>query len=133
MSLLRLLLPLALLALPACGDKDSDDSGAVAADDGAGSDGTGGEDGTGTTDGTGGEETTPPDGEELFRLYCRSCHGPEAEGTKDGPALEREVEKLSTDQLVNIILNGKEEMPAIDVTEEEAGLIVGWLQEFFGV
>ena len=38
---------------------------------------------------------------------------------------------LSDSQLIRIMQDGKEEMPAIEVTDTEAQAIVDWLRELF--
>jgi mono/diheme cytochrome c family protein len=73
---------------------------------------------------------TAPDGAALFSANCASCHGESAEGTRTAPGLEREM-GLSDSQLIRIMQDGKEEMPAIEVTDTEAQAIVDWLRELF--
>ncbi len=114
-----LFLPVLSLAL-ACGDKSEDE------DDG--DDTASSSDDTGSTTGT----EDPLTGEELYRLHCASCHGEDGGGTSSGPGLAGEVSRHSDADLIGVILDGKHDMPAIDVTEDEAGQIVDYLRELFG-
>jgi len=113
------LLFLALLACPASpdsgGDTATDTSNDTAAD----------------TD-TGVEEALT--GAELYEAHCSACHGDDGTGVRNqGPNIVPELAKLSDEQIVEIILNGKgrNEMPAIGVTEEEAQRIVDFMRESF--
>ncbi|MES2641756.1 MAG: cytochrome c [Myxococcota bacterium] len=119
--ILAALLPVVLSAalLGCTGPSDKDDTGAAADTD------------TDTDSDTDTDTDLGPDGAALYSANCSSCHGDSAEGTRSAPPLEGEM-RLSDTQLVGIIRNGKEEMPAVDVTEEEALAIVGWLRALFG-
>ena len=63
----------------------------------------------------------------------QSLHGADGTGTREGPDLTRELPRLSDDQIVEIILNGKgyDEMPPIEVSEAEARAIVAWMRAGF--
>ena len=116
------MLALLSLGLSACGDKG--DTGGGALDDTATG---GGEEGGGEE---GGDDGPAPTGAELYQKWCSVCHGAEGGGTASGPGLEREL-KQTDQQLVDIILNGKEDMDPVPVTEAEAQLIVDYLRELF--
>ena len=83
---------------------------------------------------SGGDSAALPDGQTLYLDNCSRCHGEDAGGVRgQGPAINAEIDKLSDEQIIDIILNGKgrDEMPAIDVTEAEAQLIVDYMRENF--
>ncbi len=76
----------------------------------------------------------PTDGAGLYTMFCSGCHGDDGKGlTGKGPDITAELDRKSDDQLIDIILNGqgRNEMPAIAVSEEEAQLIVDYLREAF--
>ena len=100
----RILVSLSLLfALTACGGSDPVDSGS---DSG----------------------TAAPDGAELYAGTCAACHGADGTGTSVGPNIARELGKTDA-QLIRIILNGEDDMPAQSVSEEEAQAIVDWMRD----
>lgn len=114
--------PLLLVAL-ACG---------VTKDDGTDrDDDTAADSGTETGDDSGEVGELPPTGEGLYAVHCERCHGADGDGTDDGPELGAGVGRHSDGQLVNTILNGEGDMPAIGVTDDEAQLIVDYLRELF--
>lgn len=131
---MRNLLPaLLLLPLLACGDKDGDDgdggSDSGVTDDGGADSGAGTDGGTdGSTDGGTVTEVT---GADLYADHCAVCHGEDARGTSSGPDLKREVENHNDDQIIRVILFGEDRMDPIDVTEDEAQMIVDYLRELF--
>ncbi len=92
-----------------------------------------GTDDTGKTD-TGKTDTDTTgglDGEQLFLTNCSGCHGTDAMGSNNGPPLDREVQMLSDNQLIGIMLNGEGRMLAIEVSVEEAQAIVDYLRTLF--
>jgi mono/diheme cytochrome c family protein len=100
------------LLLTGCGDKDTD-SGADTAD---------------TATDTAADTDTEVTGEDLYMMHCSSCHDSDGTGVSGvAPNITNELGHTDA-QLIGIILNGKEEMPAIDVTEEEAQLIVDYMR-----
>ncbi len=117
-------MPLLFLALLAC-PVSPDSGGETAAD-------TGSDTAADTDTDTGVEEELT--GAELYEAHCSACHGDDGTGVRNqGPNIVPELAKLSDDQIVEIILNGKgrNEMPAIRVTEEEARRIVDFMRESF--
>ncbi|WP_027955068.1 MULTISPECIES: cytochrome c551 [Halobacillus] len=64
--------------------------------------------------------------EEVYQNNCATCHGGDLEGAM-GPALTEVGGKYSADEIVNIIKNGKGQMPAQGVSDEDAQLVAGWL------
>ncbi|MCM3569349.1 DUF2628 domain-containing protein [Neobacillus mesonae] len=74
-------------------------------------------------------ETTPSVGltaEDIVQQVCISCHGGNLEGGI-GPALTNIGSKYSQDEIKEIILNGRGNMPGNLVSEDEAGMIAEWL------
>lgn len=115
------------IALTACTATPPDSAPDTAADTGLGGDTSADTD----TD-TGVEEVLT--GAELYEAHCASCHGDDGRGVRNkGPDLTGEIGRMSDAQIIEIILNGKgrNEMPAIDVTEEEAQRIVDFMRESF--
>ncbi len=117
------------LFLVACGtDGAGTDSGDTAADADTDPDPDPDTD-TDTDTDTGGA----PDGAALYAEHCAGCHGEDGTGTREGPDLTREIGRMTDEQIVQIILNGagRDEMPAIEVTEAEAQAIVDFMRANF--
>ncbi len=95
-----------LLGLAACGGRDPDDILALDGD--------------------------PAAGAEVFASRCARCHGDDGRGTERGPDLAEEVPDASDEDLVDQIVNGGWDMPAIDVTDQEAADVLAFLRETFG-
>ena len=111
-------------------DSDSDTDADADADSDTDSDG----DSDGDSDADSDSDTDADlDGEQLFLDNCQECHGADGRGTRKGPDLKREIPQLDDAEIVDIILNGKgrNEMPAIEVTEAEAQAIVDYLRTLF--
>lgn len=117
-------LALALL-LVACSDKETH-TGETAD---TGSEHTGHQE-TGDTSAETGDSSVAEDGASLYATYCESCHGPDGRGTSSGPDITRELHHTDAD-IIAVILNGRDEMPAILVTEEQAQLIVDYMRATF--
>ncbi len=110
-SLMALLLG-SSMALAACGG-GGEDAGEEGGNNGGGGEGT--------------EETAnAAQGEEVYQQSCVSCHGGNLEGGA-GPALETVGSKYSKDEILNIIENGKGNMPPNIVQGEEADAVAEWL------
>ncbi|WP_226580566.1 c-type cytochrome [Halobacillus litoralis] len=66
--------------------------------------------------------------EKVFQNNCASCHGGDL-GGGFGPALTNVGADYSADEIVNIIKNGKGQMPAQEgVSDEDAQLVASWLE-----
>ncbi|MFU0791447.1 cytochrome c550 [Cerasibacillus sp. JNUCC 74] len=83
----------------------------------------------------GGEQTeksqegeTSDDPEAIYESNCSSCHGADLSGGA-GPDLTQVGSKLSKDEVQNIIINGKGQMPPGLATEAEAEVLAEWLAE----
>ncbi|SFJ45169.1 cytochrome c551 [Halobacillus dabanensis] len=65
--------------------------------------------------------------EEVYQANCASCHGGELGGGM-GPSLTNVGADHSADDIVEIIKNGKGDMPAQkQVSDEDAELVASWL------
>ncbi|HLR66476.1 cytochrome c550 [Virgibacillus alimentarius] len=74
------------------------------------------------------EGETSDDPEAIFESNCASCHGADLSGGA-GPDLTKVGGNLSEEEIHDIIINGKGSMPPGMATEEEAGVLAGWLAE----
>ncbi|WP_349407856.1 cytochrome c550 [Pseudalkalibacillus sp. SCS-8] len=72
----------------------------------------------------GGGETKS--GEEIVQQSCVSCHGQNLEGGV-GPGLTDVGSKYKADEIVDIIQNGKGQMPAQGLSIEEAQKVAEYL------
>jgi mono/diheme cytochrome c family protein len=75
-------------------------------------------------------DTAAIDGGAVFGDTCAHCHGPDGTGTQNGPDITGELWRPDA-QLLRIILDGKNRMPAQPVTEEEAQAVVDWMRAGF--
>jgi hypothetical protein len=98
------------------------DSGEVG-DEGGGDEGGGG-------DGYSGD-TGAWDGERLYQFYCQPCHGDDGSGSMLGPDITERVWDFTDAELLQIILEGTDGMSPINLEEDEASLVVGWIRESF--
>ncbi|WP_270180104.1 c-type cytochrome [Alkalihalobacillus sp. CinArs1] len=64
--------------------------------------------------------------EATYEQQCLQCHGENLKGDV-GPALTNVGERLSKDTILNIVQNGKGQMPANLVEGEEAENLASWL------
>lgn len=77
------------------------------------------------------EETNTANVTEEERIYqnnCASCHGKTLEGYA-GPELVNIGSKLNKDEIVEVINNGSNGMPAGIIKGEEAEKVAEWLSE----
>ncbi|GGA18297.1 cytochrome c551 [Psychrobacillus lasiicapitis] len=72
-------------------------------------------------------ETASVDAEKIVSSKCISCHGGNLEGQGNFPALNDVGSRLSEDEILNVIENGRGAMPAGLVTGEEAQAVAAWL------
>lgn len=68
----------------------------------------------------------------LYAENCAEFHGAKGHGTGSGPNLTFEVQSHTDEQIIAVMLNGKKDMPAVEVAEEQAQMIVDHLHELFG-
>jgi cytochrome c551 len=108
-KLLTMLMGTALvLGLAACGGNDNDNDN--------------GKD----NDNNGTETATSDAGAKIFDQKCSSCHGGDLTGGM-GPNLTKVGSKYSKDEILNIIKNGKGQMPANVVSGDDANQVAEWL------
>jgi len=84
-------------------------------------------------EGEGGEGETTTDvasatPEEIYQQSCVSCHGENYEGGV-GPALTGVGNRLSADQITDVLKNGRGAMPGGLVPEEKLDEMTQWLSE----
>ncbi|MFD1031223.1 cytochrome c551 [Metaplanococcus flavidus] len=75
-----------------------------------------------------GEETTV-DAEEIVNQQCISCHGENLEGQGNFPPLNDVGSRLSEEEILTVILEGRGQMPAEIIEGEEAEAVAAWLSE----
>ena len=75
---------------------------------------------------TDGEVVVAFDGEKTYKQACIACHGENYEGVV-GPALIGVGDRLSTDEIKNILVNGQGNMPAGLVKGDDAVKMAEWL------
>lgn len=77
-------------------------------------------------------------GESLYKAKCAMCHGPDGAGKSPmGQALKipdlhsEDVQKLSDEQLTEIIAKGKNKMPAYEakLSKEQINKLVGFVRD----
>lgn len=122
--------------LAACGGDEATDNNAT--DNQGATENTKGDNNGGTTD----ETTTNDDiatdtetadegdiahGKEVVQKACISCHGSNLEGMGNFPALNNVGSRLSQDEILNVILNGKGGMPGGIVKGEDAEAAAAYL------
>ncbi|MFA1821355.1 cytochrome c551 [Virgibacillus oceani] len=66
--------------------------------------------------------------EEAFQQSCASCHGADLTGGA-GPDLTDAGSNYSSDEIADIIENGKGSMPAGTATGDDVDLLANWLAE----
>lgn len=83
------------------------------------------------------DKSSQSPGESLFKSHCLVCHGSDATGnTTMGKQLKapnlhsKEVQRLSENEIKNVILNGKGNMPPFEgqLSEEEAAQIAHYVR-----
>ena len=83
---------------------------------------------TKTTDETAGTgETAAADGEALVKEGCVMCHGGNLQGMGNTPALADVGGRLTEEEILDVILNGKNQMPPGLLKGEDAEAAAAWL------
>lgn len=72
------------------------------------------------------EGETADDPEEIFMNTCAACHGEDLSG-ESGPDLTEIGNDYSAEDIQQIILDGKGQMPPQDVADPQAEAIAEWL------
>lgn len=75
------------------------------------------------------EELTVVDAEEVISQNCISCHGENLEGQGNFPALNDVGSRLSEEEILTVIQEGKGQMPGGIIEGEEAVAVAAWLAE----
>ncbi|MFC3210959.1 cytochrome c551 [Planomicrobium okeanokoites] len=75
-----------------------------------------------------GEESSV-DAEQVVNQNCISCHGENLEGQGNFPALNDVGSRLSEDEILTVIQEGRGAMPAGIIEGEEAEAVAAWLSE----
>ena len=73
-------------------------------------------------------DTVDTAGEEAYKNSCAACHADDLSGSV-GPDISQAGEKYDKDELKDIMVNGKGDMPAGLADEDEAEDIAKWLKE----
>lgn len=77
---------------------------------------------------SGEDETVELSAEELYQQNsCIGCHGGNLEGAGAAPALTDVGERLSQEEIQNVIVNGQGAMPKGLATPKEAEVLAEWL------
>ncbi|MBS4215625.1 MULTISPECIES: cytochrome c550 [Neobacillus] len=66
--------------------------------------------------------------EDIYKTTCIGCHGDQYQGVV-GPPLKGVGDKLSKEELKNIVTHGKGSMPAGLVPEDKAAAMADWLSK----
>lgn len=69
-------------------------------------------------------------GADVYVAACSGCHGADGEGGV-GPAMAGAAD-MTDESLEDLILNGKDEMPAIDLSEQELADLMAYVRATFG-
>lgn len=91
----------------------------------------GGDDAADTTTDTPSDsaDTASVDAEAVANQKCISCHGGNLEGQGNFPALNDVGSRLSEEEILTIILEGRGAMPGGIIQGEEAEAVAAWLAE----
>ncbi|HWL11576.1 MAG TPA: cytochrome c [Ureibacillus sp.] len=73
--------------------------------------------------------TSGADGEALVKETCVTCHGGNLEGMGNTPSLADVGDRLSEDEIQDVILNGRGGMPGGLLQGEDAEAAAAWLAE----
>ncbi|MGX1901020.1 cytochrome c550 [Thermolongibacillus altinsuensis] len=74
------------------------------------------------------EEAAAANPEDIYKQSCVGCHGANYEGGV-GPALKGVGDRLSPDQIKDVLVNGRGNMPAGLVPADKAEEMAKWLAE----
>ncbi|WP_369902590.1 cytochrome c550 [Bacillus manliponensis] len=75
---------------------------------------------------SGGKSAQAATPEEIVQQSCISCHGDQLQGAT-GPNLQKIGSKLSKEEIQDILINGKGNMPPGLVPAEQASKVADWL------
>jgi len=89
--------------------------------------GGGDEEATETNEENGGEVTESADAEAIVQESCIACHGGDLGGQGQAPALSDVGSRLSEEEILDVIENGRGGMPAHIIEGAEAEVVAEWL------
>ena len=89
----------------------------------------GGEDTAEPPSDSGDGDTAAVDAEQVVQQNCISCHGENLEGQGNFPPLNDVGARLSEEEILGVIENGRGAMPAGIIKGEEATAVAKWLSE----
>lgn len=69
-------------------------------------------------------------GSAIYTSTCAACHG--ADGNVNEAKLTEEVPDKSDAELEDIILNGYDEMPPVNLEDQEVADVIAYLRQAFG-
>lgn len=75
-----------------------------------------------------GKDTASGGEQKIYDQKCSGCHGGELQGAM-GPELKTIGSKYSKEEILDILKNGKGQMPANVVSGDDAESLAGWLAE----
>jgi len=78
---------------------------------------------------TGNDTANADKGEEIVKANCTSCHGGNLEGMGNTPSLADVGSRLSEEEILNVILNGRNGMPGGLIQGEDAEAAAAWLAQ----
>jgi len=77
---------------------------------------------------TGNNDTAAePDGKAIAMKSCVTCHGGELQGMGSAPALNNVGSRLSEEEILNVINNGRGAMPGGLIKGADAEAVAKWL------
>ncbi|MET1014997.1 MAG: cytochrome c551 [Paenisporosarcina sp.] len=85
------------------------------------------EEATPTNDENGGEVTQVHDAEKIVQANCTTCHGGNLEGQGNFPPLKDVGSRLTEEEILNVINDGRGQMPPNIIEGAEAEVVAEWL------
>ncbi|MFE6168490.1 cytochrome c551 [Viridibacillus arvi] len=82
-----------------------------------------------TTNEKTGSETTAVDAQQIIQQKCITCHGENLEGRGNFPNISKIGATRSKKEILDIINNGKNGMPAGLISGDDAEAVAKWLSE----
>jgi cytochrome c550 len=77
--------------------------------------------------GEGQREEVAANPEEIYQKSCIGCHGEQYQGGGSAPALTGVGDRLSKDEITDVVVNGRGAMPPGLVPAEKADEMADWL------
>jgi len=73
-------------------------------------------------------ETASSDPEDLYNQACAACHGENLQGASSPPVTNM-ASKFTSEELKDLIIDGKGMMPGGTLNEEQSDIVTKWLME----